>query len=85
MDGRIQGYDSIPMLDSMAPQELLEFTSCNCGGDCRNQWCSCRKNDVKCISLPRKFYNSLLRYWKGVTSKYCTDEEEPGEDSDLNP
>ena len=38
------------MLEPMAPEELLKFTSCNCKGDCSNQRCSCKKNDVKCIA-----------------------------------
>ena len=43
----IQGYEPVPTLEPMAPEE---FTSCNCRGDCSNRRCSCRKNDVKCIS-----------------------------------
>ena len=29
----IQGYEPVPTLEPMAPEELLEFTSCNCRGD----------------------------------------------------
>ena len=67
----IQGYEPVPTLEPMAPEELLEFTSCYCRGDCSNQRCSCRKNDVKCISL--------CGNCKGITCKNCTDDEEPGE------
>ena len=72
----IQGYEPVPTLEPMAPDKLLEFTSCNCRGDCSNQWCSCRKNDVKCISA--------CGNCKGITCKNCTDDEEPGEDSHLD-
>ena len=30
------GYEPVPTLDPMAPEELLQFTSCNCHGDCSN-------------------------------------------------
>ena len=65
------------VLRKAAPEELLEFTSCNCKGDCSNRRCSCRKNEVKCISA--------CRNCKGITCKNCIDdEEEPEEDSDLD-
>ena len=34
----IQGYEPVPTLEPMAPEELLEFTSCNCS--CSNRRCS---------------------------------------------
>ena len=37
----VRGYEPVPTLDPMAPEELLQFTSCNCKGDCSNQRCSC--------------------------------------------
>ena len=46
----IHGYEPVPTLDPMAPEELLRFTSCNCTGDCSNRRCSCKKNGVNCIS-----------------------------------
>lgn len=46
----VHGYEPVPTLDPMAPEELLEFTSCNCNGNCSNRRCSCKKNGVKCIS-----------------------------------
>ena len=67
-----RGYEPVPTLDPMAPEELLQFTSCNCKGDCSNRRCSCKKNDVKCISA-----------CKGITCKNCIDDGESGEDSDL--
>ena len=72
----IQGYEPVPTLEHMAPEELLEFTSCKCRGHCSNRRCSCRKNDVKCISA--------CGNCKGIMCKNCTDDEEPGEDSDLD-
>ena len=30
----VHGYEPVPTLDPMAPDELLRFTSCNCNGDC---------------------------------------------------
>ncbi len=65
-------YNQLPM----GPEELLEFTSCNCRGDCSNRHC-CRKNEVKCISA--------CGNCKGITCKNCIDDkEEPEEDSDLD-
>jgi len=46
----VHGYEPVPTVHAMAPQELLKFTTCNCGGDCSNLRCSCQKNCVKCIS-----------------------------------
>jgi len=43
-------YETVPTLYPMTPDELLQFTSCNCNRDCSNRWCSCKKNGVKCIS-----------------------------------
>ena len=42
----VHGYDPVPILDSMAPEELLWFTSCNCHGDCSTQRCSCKQHTV---------------------------------------
>ncbi|KAI4802447.1 hypothetical protein KUCAC02_020283, partial [Chaenocephalus aceratus] len=40
----VHGYEPVPTLDPMAPEELLQFTSCNCNGDCSNRRCSCKRN-----------------------------------------
>ena len=32
----VHGYEPVPTLDPMAPEELLRFISCNCKGDCSN-------------------------------------------------
>jgi len=45
----VHGYEPIPVLEPMAHDELLRFTSCNCTGNCRTRRCSCRKNGVKCV------------------------------------
>ena len=67
------GYEPIPTLDPMAPEELLGFTTCNCNGDCSNQRCSCKKNGVKCILA--------CGNCKGITFKNCAhDDVESGED-----
>ena len=42
----VHGDEPVPTLDPMAPEELLQFTSCNYKGDCSNLRCSCKKNDV---------------------------------------
>lgn len=74
----VHGYEPVPTLDPMAPEELLRFTSCNCNGDCSNRRCSCKKNGVKCISA--------CGSCKGITCKNCIhDGVESGEDSDLDP
>ena len=46
----VHGYEPVPTLDPMAPEEVLKFTSCNCHADCSNRRCSCKKNGVTCIS-----------------------------------
>ena len=38
-------------LDDIASANLLQFLSCNCSCDCMNNRCSCKKNNVKCISV----------------------------------
>ena len=30
MDNRSNGFEPVPTLDPMAPEELLRFTTCNC-------------------------------------------------------
>ena len=73
----IHGFEPVPTLDPMAPEELLRFTTCNCHGDCSNQWCSCKKSGIKCISA--------CGNCKGISCKNCThDSVEPGQDSDLD-
>ena len=39
----IRGYEPVPTLDPMAPEELLHFTSCNCKGDCSNHGAAARR------------------------------------------
>ncbi|XP_061749413.1 uncharacterized protein LOC133555680 [Nerophis ophidion] len=46
----VHGYEPVPTLDPMAPEELLQFTSWNYHGDCSSRRCSYKKNSVKCIS-----------------------------------
>jgi len=72
----IHGYEPVPTLDPMAPVELLQFTSCNCSGDCSNRRCSCQKNGVNCISA--------CGNCKGITCKNCVDDVEYGKDSDTD-
>ncbi|CAB4039507.1 Hypothetical predicted protein [Paramuricea clavata] len=72
----VHGYEPVPTLDPMAPDELLRFTSCNCNGDCSNRRCSCKKNGVKCISA--------CGNCKGITCQNCIhDDVEPEKNSDL--
>jgi len=40
-----------PHWTPIAPEELLQFTSCNCHGDCSTKWYSCKKNGVQYIFL----------------------------------
>ncbi|KAG0723030.1 hypothetical protein GWK47_043402 [Chionoecetes opilio] len=73
----VHGYEPVPTLDPMAPEELLQFASCNFNGDCSNRRCSCKKNGVKCISA--------CGSGKGITCKNCIhDGVESGEGSDLD-
>ena len=57
----VHGYEPVPALDPMAPEELLRFMSCNCHGDCSTQWCSCKKNSVQCSmwNLQRNYMQEL--------------------------
>lgn len=72
----VHGYEPVPTLHPMAPEELLRFTSCNCNGDCSNRRCSCNKNGVHCISA--------CGSCKGIACKNCFhDGVESGEDSDI--
>lgn len=68
------GFEPIPMLEPMAPEKLLKFTSCNCKGDCSNRRCSCKKNDVKCIAA--------CGNCKGITCKNCIDDIHPEDESE---
>ena len=68
------GFEPIPTLEPMAPEELLKFTSCNCKGDCSNRRCSCKKNDVKCIAA--------CGNCKGITCKNCIDDIDPEDESE---
>ena len=72
----VHGYEPVPTLDPMAPEELLRFMSCNCHGDCSTQWCS-YKNNIQCISA--------CGICKGITWKNCiNDGIESREDSDID-
>ena len=66
----VHGYEPVPTLDPIAPEELLRFTSCN-------RQCSCMKNGVKCISA--------CENCKDISCKNCTDDAEFEEDSDFDP
>ena len=73
----VHGYEPVPTVDPMAPEELLRFTSCNCQGDCNTQWCSYKKNSVQCISA--------CGICKGITCKDCTNDGiESREDSHID-
>jgi len=73
----VRGYEPVPTVDPMAPEELLRFMTCNCAGDCSNRRCNCKKNGVKCISA--------CGSCKGITCMNCIpDDVESGEDSDLD-
>ena len=34
--------------DEIAPEELITLVSCNCNGNCSNNHCTCKKNNVAC-------------------------------------
>ena len=56
----VHGYEPVPTLDPMAPEDLLKFTSCNCHAHCSNRQCSCKKNGM---------YISACGVCKGITCK----------------
>ena len=74
----VHGFEPVPTLDPMVPDELLRFTSCNCKGDCSNRRCRislrCKKNSVYCIAA--------CGNCKGITCSFHPDVE-TGEDLDL--
>ena len=73
----IDGYEPVLTLDPIAPEELLQFMSCNCHGDCSTQQCSYKKNSVQCIYA--------CGIGKRITCKNCiNDDIESGEDSDID-
>ena len=43
-------YEPTLTTNAIAPASLLKFVSCNCSGNCSTRRCSCKKNNVKCIS-----------------------------------
>ena len=43
-------YEPVLTLKPVAPENMLKLVSCNCGGDCSTKRCSCRRNNLKCIS-----------------------------------
>ena len=44
------GYEPICMTEPAAPDSLLKFISCNCKTGCSSQRCSCKKNNVRCVT-----------------------------------
>ena len=71
----VHGYEPVPTLDPMAPENLLKFVSCNCHGDCSSRRCTCKKNGVMCIPA--------CGVCKGITCANCTrDFVESEEDID---
>ena len=49
MDGEL--LMPVCTVDSIAPEEIVELVSCNCGGDCSKGWCTCKKNGVPCTDF----------------------------------
>ena len=37
--------------DEIAPEELITLVSCNCNGNCSNNHCTCKKNNVACTEF----------------------------------
>ena len=71
----VHGYEPVPTLDPMAPENLLKFISFNCHGDCSSRRCTCKKNGVMCIPA--------CGVGKGITCANCSrDFVESEEDID---
>ena len=71
----VHGYQPVPTLDPMAPENLLKFVSCNCHEDCSSRRCTCKKNGVMCIPA--------CGVCKGITCANCSrDFVESEEDID---
>ena len=37
--------------DEVAPEDLITLVSCNCKGECSNNHCTCKKNNVACTDF----------------------------------
>ena len=57
----VRQFEPIMTLDDIAPANLLRFVSCNYSNDCTNKRCSCKKNNVKCISACSGCYSILCK------------------------
>ena len=44
-------YEPVGSEDPIAPEKLQNLISCSCKQDCSNNSCSCKKNNVKCMSF----------------------------------
>lgn len=40
----------IKIVGDIAPQSVLKFVRCNCRGNCSSKLCSCRQNNIHCVS-----------------------------------
>ena len=71
----VHGYEPVPTLDPMAPENLLKFVSCNCHGDGSSRRYTCKKNRV--------MYIPACNACKGITcANYSRDFVESEEDID---
>ena len=64
-------YEPTLTTDDIAPASLLKFISCNCSGNCSTKRCSCKKNNVKCISACGKCHGKC----KNVVAEVPNTEE----------
>ena len=37
--------------EEIAPEDLITLVSCNCKGECSNNHCTCKKNNVACTDF----------------------------------
>ena len=37
--------------DEIAPEDIVTLVSCNCNGECSNNHCTCKKNNVACTDF----------------------------------
>ena len=43
-------YSPVATVGPIAPEQLRKFISCGCQTGCKNNMCSCVKNNLKCVS-----------------------------------
>ena len=78
-------YEPIGSLDPIAPQQLQSLISCGCKTGCENNRCSCRRNNIKCLSFCSvcrgvECENAQQGLIQAEDNDICSDSEEEYDD-----